>query len=115
MIVECKSCGRAFGVIIKEKENGVILKHPSFMELKCPFCGNIIVWQEKRLTEKENEYFDRQFEGFLKSICECFGLSRELERLEENHIELVFVAEFAILILLAFVILYLVALFTRTL
>ena len=38
-----------------------------------------------------------------------------LERLEENHIELVFVAEFAILILLAFVILYLVALFTRTL
>ena len=84
MIVECKSCGRAFGVIIKEKENGVTLKHPSFMELKCPFCGNmcpfcgnIIVWQEKKLTEKESEHFDRQFEGFLKSVCECFGLSRE--------------------------------------
>jgi len=38
-----------------------------------------------------------------------------LERLEENHIELVFVAEFAILILLAFIILYSVALFTRNL
>lgn len=37
------------------------------------------------------------------------------ERLEENHIELAFVAEFAILILLAFIILSLVALFTRNL
>jgi len=90
MIVECKSCGRAFGVIIKEKENGVTLKHPSFMELKCPFCGNIIVWQEKKLTEKENEHFDRQFEGFLKSVCECFGLSCEeaLHELERRIKEL---------------------------
>ena len=36
-----------------------------------------------------------------------------LERLEENHCELVFVVEFAILISLAFILLYLVALLTR--
>ena len=37
-----------------------------------------------------------------------------LKRLEENHCELVFVAEFTILVLLAFIILYLVALLSRT-
>ena len=77
MIVECKSCGKVFGVIIKEKENGVTLKHPSFLELKCPFCGEIIVWREKGLSNKESEHFDRQLEGFIKGICECFKLSRE--------------------------------------
>ena len=29
------------------------------------------------LTDKETKHLDRQFEGFIKSICECFGLSRE--------------------------------------
>lgn len=38
-----------------------------------------------------------------------------LGRSEENHCELVFLAEFTLLILLAYIILYLVALFTKNL
>jgi len=29
------------------------------------------------LTDKETKHLDRQFEGFIKSICECFDLSEE--------------------------------------
>jgi len=29
------------------------------------------------LTDKETEHLDRQFKGFIKSICECFNLSEE--------------------------------------
>ena len=29
------------------------------------------------LTDREMHHLDRQFEGFIKSICECFNLSKK--------------------------------------
>jgi len=44
MIVQCKDCGKVFGVIIKEQEDGVKLKKVKYLKMKCPYCGGRIEW-----------------------------------------------------------------------
>jgi len=39
------------------------------------------------LTDEETKHLDRQFEGFIRSICECFNLSRE-EALREIELRI---------------------------
>ena len=47
MIIQCKNCGKVFGVILKEKEDGVTLKKINHLEMDCPYCGNKIIWRRK--------------------------------------------------------------------
>lgn len=47
MIVECKACGKVFGVVLKEKEGEVTLKKVSYLKMKCPYCGKEIEWGKK--------------------------------------------------------------------
>jgi len=47
MIVQCRDCGKVFGVIIKEKEDGVKLKQIKYLEMECPYCGGKVRWGKK--------------------------------------------------------------------
>jgi len=59
MIVQCKDCGKVFGVIIKEEEDGVKLKKVKYLKMECPYCGGRIEWG-KREHVRKNKELDRQ-------------------------------------------------------
>jgi len=50
----------------------------NFICRKCKYVGR---YEELRIQNdskvKQKYHLDRQFEGFIKSICECFNLSEE--------------------------------------
>ena len=52
MIVQCKDCGKVFGIIIKEQEDGVKLKKVKYLKMKCPYCGGRIEWGKKEKCSK---------------------------------------------------------------
>ena len=53
MIVECKSCGKVFGIVLKEKEGEVTLKKVSYLKTNCPYCGAEIEWGKKEEGERD--------------------------------------------------------------
>ncbi len=52
MIVQCKDCGKVFGVVIKEQEDGVKLKKVKYLKMKCPYCGGGIEWGKEEGSNK---------------------------------------------------------------
>ena len=55
MIVQCKDCGKVFGIIIKEQEDGVKLKKVKYLKMKCPYCGGRIEWGKKENVRRDKK------------------------------------------------------------